>query len=224
MKQVNVLLARAVAFCEIADFAPRGGVFTPELVKEAVQRYEFQKFPTTYDEWRADAGAQFLGGHEGKTVIDKVSIWDYGIFMETRHSTEESKRLLVELFQWARERFGFDFREDRIKWAYVSGISFYSDAAILTTPPINKLAQKTSTELAKIWGEEANYEPSGFVISHDPLERKYARAALSLQRRAEAPFSEGKYFSEAPLPTSTHIKLLEEYEQDVLETYGSAKR
>jgi hypothetical protein len=46
------------------------------------------------------------------------------------------------------------------------------------------------------------------------LERKYGIASFSITRRAEARFSENKYFSEAPLPTDLHLKLLEQFEAE----------
>jgi hypothetical protein len=45
--------------------------------------------------------------------------------------------------------------------------------------------------------------------------RKYQIAPFSIARRAEARFSEDKYYSEAPLPTDMHISLLEEFEESI---------
>jgi len=220
MKLAAVLLARAVAFFEVADLTPHGGLFGPDLVREAVQKFEFQKAPTSLDDWNSDGGAQFLGGRSGKSTIDKLSIWDGGILLETRNSTSESQRLLTEIIEWASSKFGFEFRPEIIKWAYVNSLTFYSDAPILFTAPLDKLAAKTSDELSKLLKEPIRYEPMAFLVGHDPLVRKYGRATFTLLRRTDAPFSDGKYFSEAPLPTDVHIRILEEYERDVMAAYG----
>jgi hypothetical protein len=74
---------------------------------------------------------------------------------------------------------------------------------------------KTSNALSDIWHEPVRYEPVNLIVGHDPMARKYGIAPFSITRRAEARFSENKYFSEAPLPTDTHLKILEEFERDV---------
>jgi hypothetical protein len=47
------------------------------------------------------------------------------------------------------------------------------------------------------------------------MSRKYGIASFLITHRAEARFSENKYFSEAPLPTDMHIAFLEEYEAGI---------
>jgi hypothetical protein len=74
-----ILLARVLGFFETADVVPRNGIVFPELVKELVQRYDFQKFPSTFDEWSSPEGAQFIVGRLGKTVIDKLIVYNNGL-------------------------------------------------------------------------------------------------------------------------------------------------
>jgi len=83
------------------------------------------------------------------------------------------------------------------------------------TGPIERLAKGVSGEISKILGEEIVYEPHGFNVGHDPLLRKYGRAAFSIHHSVEVPLSDNRYFSEAPLPTETHLELLAQYEMDV---------
>ena len=58
--------------------------------------------------------------------------------------------------------------------------------------------------------------PTVQTIGHDPLIIKWGRSPFSIQRRLDVPFSENKYFSEAPLPTDVHIELLRNFEADVM--------
>lgn len=216
MRSVAVILARAVAFLDMAEINPRGTIFTPDLAREIVARYQFQKFPQTLDEWRGENGAVFEMGKIDSQIISKLVIWTTGITVETHSNTSDSKRLLVEMLAWASERFGLPpFDEMSKRWAFISDLSFYSDAPLLTTAPAVRLADKVSSAISEITGESVKYEPLIVSVGHDPLTRKYGRAPFSIQRRLEVPFKEHKYFSEAPLPTDLHIKLLEEYEADV---------
>jgi hypothetical protein len=63
-------------------------------------------------------------------------------------------------------------------------------------------------------GEYLKYELTNFTIDFDQLARKHPLGRFSIQRRDNTPFSENKYYSDAPLPTELHIKLLEQFEAD----------
>jgi hypothetical protein len=123
---------------------------------------------------------------------------------------------------WGAEKFGLNYKSGMIKrFAYVSNLTFYSDAPILNiSSALSNLAAKTSALITEIWQEPVSYEPLSVAVGHDPLSRKNPIATFTIQRRAETKFSENKYFSESPLPTDEHLKLLVEYEKDLL---GSKK-
>ena len=69
--------------------------------------------------------------------------------------------------------------------------------------------------LANTKGENLKYDVAVLSVDYDQLTRKHALGKFSIQRRDNTPFSENKYFSDAPLPTDTHIHLLEQFEKDL---------
>ncbi len=218
MRLSAVLLARVIGYVETADLSPKGTVFLPDLVKELVKRYKFQKFPQTFEQLDDTKGIEFHQGKADATVIQKLAIWNTILVIETRSSTADSKRILEEMLLWGADKFGLNYEPGMIKrFAYVSDLTFYSDAPILgANPPLAKLADRTGEALSEIWQEPVRYQPMILTVGHDPRARKYEIAPFTIQRRAEARLSENKYFSEAPLPTDVHLRLLEEYERDVL--------
>lgn len=218
MRLSAVLLAKVIGYVETADLSPKGTVFLPDLVKELVKRYRFQKFPQSFEQLDDTKGIEFHQGKAGDTVIQKLVIWSTILVIETRSSTADSKRILEEMLVWGADKFGLSYAPGMIKrFAYVSDLTFYSDAPILgANPPLTKLADRTGEALSEIWQEPVRYQPVIFTVGHDPMARKYEIAPFTIQRRAEARLSENKYFSEAPLPTDVHLRLLEQYERDVL--------
>jgi len=144
-------------------------------------------------------------------------IWNTLLVLETRSSTTDSKEILEEILHWGTKKFGITYREGMIKhYGYVSDLTFYSDVPLLSlNPAVAKLATKASQKLTDVWREPIEYEGLTFALGHDPTARKYAIAPFSIARRAEAKFSENKYYSEAPLPTDIHISLLQEFEADL---------
>jgi len=213
-----VLLARVLGYVEIFDLSPRGHIFFPEIVQEIAQRYDFQKFPKTLEELDESKGVEFHEGRIGNKVILKFVIWNTLLVVETRSNTDDSKQILEEILKWGAQTFGLNYKPGMIKhFAYVSNLTFYSDVPLLgaACSPLVELATKTSEALSEIWQEPVQYQPANLAVGHDPMARKYGIAPFSITHRAETKFSENKYFSEAPLPTDTHIAFLEEFEAGI---------
>jgi hypothetical protein len=212
-----VILARVLAYVESFDLNPRGKAYYPDIVRALVERYNFQKFPQALEEFNESKGVEFHEGRAGNKVIQKFVIWDTLLVLETRSSTDDSKQILEEMLMWGVEKFGLNYKPGMIKhFAYISDLTFYSNAPLLGgSQALTNLATKTSEALAEIWREPVHYELVNLQVGHDPTARKYGIAPFSISRRAEAKLSENKYFSEAPLPTDLHIRLLEQYEAEV---------
>jgi hypothetical protein len=217
MQLSAVILARVLGFIETFDLSPKGKMFFPDMVPEIVKRFSFQKFPKSFEDLDESKGIEFLEGKIGDKVIQKLVIWNTVLVVETRSNTNDSKKLLEDMLLWGVEKFGLNYRPGMIKrFAYVSDLTFYSDVPLLSvSPALKTLAEKSSKALSEIWQEPVRYEPINLVIGHDPMARKYGIAPFSITRRAEARFSENKYFSEAPLPTDMHLSLLEEFESSI---------
>lgn len=221
MRISAVTLARTIALIDVLDLNPRGHVPYSGIVNELVGRYGFQKWPQSLQEFDEQKGVEFLAGQWKDVAIDKFVIFNTGIVAETRASTDVSRQIIEDALATGRESLGLSFEEGMIKrWGYVSDVTFYSDVSLLAvfSHPLARIAEAIGHEVSKATGENLEFQPISLSIGHDPLVRKYTLAPFSLARRVEVPFSENKYFSEAPLPTDIHIKLLEQFERDVLHT------
>lgn len=211
------MLARTLAYIELADLNPKGKVFLPDVVKAIAERYKFQKLPKL--EEREKEGLTFLEGKIAQRVIKKLTLFDTLIALETTSNTSDSKQLIEELLLWGAAKFDLHYEPNSLnRFGYVSAVTFYSDAPVLApSPALERLAVATEQGIADFWKESVHYEGANITIAHDPLARKNPIASFILTRRAETKFSENKYYSEDPLPTDRHISLLEEYEAAVQE-------
>lgn len=216
MKLASIILGKTLAYIEIADLNAKGNIFFPELVKALADRYKFQKLPKL--EERGDKGLVFEEGKIGNKVISKLSILDALLIMETRSNTSDSEQLIEEMLLWAVAKLGITYAPGSIKrHAYISDLTFHSDVPILgaASQPILDLAARTSDALTDIWQEPVRYYPANIAVGHDPMARSHGIAPFVITHRAEARYSENKYFSEAPLPTDIHIAFLEEFEAGI---------
>lgn len=215
MEQLTVLLARAGAWVEALDLNPRGKVFYPALVQALVERYGFGKFPQKLEDFDETKGVEFLAGRYGDSTIEKVVIYTHGVILETRESTDVSQHLLTDAFEWAAQEFGLAYHGPQSirSWQFYSQLTFNSKIQLTSLhPALQNLANGISKCVESLCEEKLIYEPVTISINHDVMLRKNPYGAFSLQRREQLPFTEGKYFSDAPVPTDVHIQLLEELE------------
>lgn len=218
LEQLTVLLARAAAWVEVLDLNPRGKVFYPALVQAFVERYGFQVFPQKLGDYDENKGITFSEGRYGDTTIEKVVIYTHGVILETRESTEVSRLVLENAFEWAAENLGLAYRGSQTirYWQYYSQLTFNSKIQLsLLHPALQHLTDGISNAVERLSGERLIYEPVNLALNHDVMLRKNPYGGFTLQRREHIPFAEGKYFSDAPVPTDIHIQLLEKFEAEI---------
>ncbi len=210
-------MARVLGFVHLRELDPNGSVSLHVLARDIAENYAFQKFPQTLEDFDLKKGVEFLDGRSGARVIDKLGLWDGLITVETRTSTVDSKEFMGDLLDWAVDRYVLPYRPGLIaRYGYISDVTFHSDVRLLAVhPALERIARQSSSELSSIWEETVEYEPISLRVGHDPQKRKSPIAPFSIERWGKARFSENKYFSEAPLPTDLHWRMLEKFEEEM---------
>src|SRR6266849_6431255 len=115
MQLAAVLLAMVLGLVETYDLNPRGVTFGPDLMAGIVQRFKFQKFPQKLDEMDEQKGIEFLEGTWNGINVMRLTIYSGAINIDTRSSTDDSKRIIHEALAWASEKFKLHYRPDMIK-------------------------------------------------------------------------------------------------------------
>ena len=221
MRVAAVAKARALTMIEINELNGGGKVRFLDCISPIAERYKFAVFPQKPEDFDLEnKGARFEQGKAGDLTIESLVIYSGAILVDTLSNTTDSKKILMGMLDWGRKDLGLSYTEGMLKkWGYISQVLFFTDFPLLAeaSPAVKKLAQKTSAVTENLFGGLV-YEPLNISIGHDPGVRKNAIASFFIQHRINSPFSENKYFSEAPLPTDLHIKFLEEFEKDILES------
>jgi hypothetical protein len=217
MQLSAVLLARVFLFIESTDLNPRGAAFYPDVIRALVERYTFQKFPQKFEDLDESKGVVFELGKFGKKNIEKVTIYSSGLALDTTSSTRDSEEILEEALTWATEKLGLQYKREMVRRkAYVSQVTFYSGVPLLVVNPhLEALSRKVSEIVSANIRLKSTFAPSGILLAPDPESQTIPVSAFTIERRQGAAYSEGKYFSTAPLPTDIHLSLLEEFEQVV---------
>jgi hypothetical protein len=217
MQLASVPLARVLAYIEGTELNLGGSVFFPELIQKIIERFEFQKYPQTFEETDEDKGVNFFEGRWNGVNVNKFSIFTGALIVDTSASTAESERILEEALLWGANELGLTYQSGMIKRKqYISDLVFYSDIQLLTVHPAFINLQKAVTEKTEqyLW-QRREYDLTHFGLDFDHTLTPLIAAPFSIQRRGNTLFSANKYFSEAPFPTDVHIKLVEQLEADL---------
>jgi hypothetical protein len=212
-----VLLARTIALFDSADLNPRGTVFGPSLIPILNERFSFQKFPSKGEDYDPANGVSFENGYFGDRSISTLAFYGDGIKIDLQSSTEDGQSLILETLQWLSRNVGITFSEKMpIRWRFLSQVLFFSDTDLnVLHPALGILGDKVSAEVSTRTGIDLHFKTNSVALNFDRSNGEIPIANFTIERRLKSPFSENRYFSGAPLQTELHIKLLQEFEENV---------
>lgn len=218
MRVTAIKLARAIALFDIDELSPAGQVSLSKIAPSVVAKFGFQKSPSLGDQIEENKGVEFFDGQWDGLPVTRFAVFNDGIIVDTRASTTESFRVLIEALEWAKDEHGIGFSQNLIRRRrYLSTFSFESDAPVLThSLPATRAAQSMTELMKSISGRTRTFEGIRIDIDFDHYSDKEPVASFTIQRLALEPFEANRYFTQAPLPTDSHISLIQQFEADVL--------
>jgi hypothetical protein len=197
----------------MSDLNPKGISFYPMIVTFLVEAYKFVKFPDPKKipiPAPAGEGYRFEHGQfttkDGRTIAVSVNLYSDGIWGDTSSSTDDSEDFLSDLLTRYTEIFQSpDYNEVIKKKAYVSQIFVSTARSLLAiNPKLQDIAALLTTEVAQ---PRAIFEFGGVSFWPDQVNTMNP-FAFTFERPIGVPFSENRYYSQAPLPTDKHLELL----------------
>ena len=215
MRLLSILQARTVAYLEVDELFTRHHILGPEFTPKMAERYGFLKLPEKLEDFLDEQkGIQFAFGRWDGTVINQLALYAHGIAVETAASTDISEKILYDVLSWGANTLNINYRQDMIKRkAYVSGLLFSTDVSLNALhPKLRGIGESLSSSVADSLGHVFPYEVTGVFFGYDTTHTKPNAPIFTIERRADVPFTENKYFSTAPLPTEEHLKLLKDFE------------
>lgn len=205
----------------IDELRPPGGVFVPDLFRAIVERYQFAVLPNGNIGEALKDGAKFEHGKAiigGKTlVVKELAMYSDGLISDA-FDTDSAELILDDFIAWATAEFKLKERQSPSSRTYTSAvvIKFEKDLE----PALGKMAKVRtllSDALKSNHGWDYTYSTSRLMFSVDPQSMPpYRNTNFILEKRAQVPFSENRYFSAAPFRTEEHLRLLETIEKELL--------
>ena len=213
MELMSVALARVIWAFDIRDLNPRGINLRHALLPALRDRYQFTTYPSDDELNKFDPeGIKFAYGvfksKQGEPLAVALLLFPNGIVGETLVDTEESERFLEDVTKWFASDFGLSFREDFIHpKAYVSQVYVRSEARLeMLNPGLRAFQDKLSSCVS------IPYETAGINLSTG-AEMATKPGNFYFERALNTPFSQNRYWSQAPTSTKTHLELLDDLER-----------
>lgn len=220
MEVMQVLLARAIQAVKPLGAA----VYLPEIASKLKAKYEFVTAPKEreFEELvssDATKGAEFRHGRlitEGRAiVVQQLMVFNDGVIVDTTTSTDASDLFLMDLLKWARELL--PHAEPLGPRLYLSNLEIHMRFPLENyLPTFGPIGDKIGALLNGYGIEAPRYEVSEVTLSFDQIGRLGPQpGTFNLERRANVPYDKDIWFTQAPLKTADHIKLLSDLEKQL---------
>ena len=219
MKLLSVKQARAIWLIQLVDLNPRGlNLLT--LIPHIVTKYKFQLFPVKPDELgfgKETKEIKFSGGSFQKDPQHDIGVdltlYNDGLVVDTRSSTEDSDIFLSEFLNWISTEFDLVPYQDILRSKlYLSELWVQTDKSLNTlNPKLEQFAKRLTSLIVGHNHHHIAFESTGITFWTDPIVVN-PPGPFKFERAENTPFSERRYYSAAPLQTNLHLEMLTELE------------
>jgi len=233
MKIKNVKLARSIWLFDLQDLNPSGKDIAADVFDWIKDSYDFavapdlrailaapKTNPTEGDNQPLPNGAVFERGHfqareDVFVEISKLTVYNDGIVIDTPSSTMDGDRFAQDLLESAARQFSLAYDEETIrKRIYSSELILRSEISLeLINPRLAAFGTRVSEVLAK--DSMVQFQIAGLQFWSEPNDAGKHKL-FTLERQVGKAFAEGRYYSQAPMQTNEHFRLLEELEKVVM--------
>jgi hypothetical protein len=193
-------------------------MYLMDFIAEMVRRYGFQKYPATAEDYNSPNGAVFTLGRMGDIVIENYIVYRQGVVVDTRSSTRDSEAVLDDVSKWICEISGADPSLQKVVRKFcLSQVTFQSNGSLDALNPqlveLGRLLSERVSEQAKL---NLVFQATALHLQFDFLGGIPWTLPFRIERQEGIPFSENRYFSQAPLSTEEHLMVLEKFETALL--------
>lgn len=211
MELSAILMARVSAFLEVETLDPQGRVSPLEAFRSLIDRYSFAKTSQKLEEFDLQKGLEFSFGKLGNVNIDRLTIFNNGIVIDTRSSTEDSEAVLRDFLEAIRNNFGATTKVFR--HMFLSQLSFRSNMRLVALhPALQEISDLLASSVSQDLMQSLSFEPVAFILNTDLSQVKVEPGSFTIERRGGVPFTDSAYFSSAPIRTAKHIEVIQQLE------------
>jgi hypothetical protein len=232
VRLIAIDTGRSSLLFPLEEIAPLQPVDNKPLTVGIIERYGFKVFPADNipREELSKNGARFENGHfffDGQIVgIMDFTVFNDGIVVNSK-STEVSAAFTDDLLGYVRSQFGFREFTSKVRKIAASQVIVEFDTRLAAlVPTFNRIASLIAEEIGDLYGGLApvDFFRLDFQIDREKSDIRHAVPRFMIERRADIPFSQERYYCSALMHTKSHLRVLEQVEKMLVgsPTFGSS--
>jgi hypothetical protein len=204
----------------VEEILPLGGADGQNISAAIASKYEFRHPPANPTREDIDKnGLKFAAGqmvHDGHLVnIIEFTVFNDGI-VAVSTATENAEAFLNDIYRFLVSEFGFRTITSNVKKVMVSTVVVEFERTLAGLVRGHKAEKDiVAKHLNAVENTDFPLELArvDFVLNMDPEFRPPNVPRLLIEKRANTQFSQHRYFSTAPVHTTSHLMILERFER-----------
>ena len=213
MKLLAIEMSRVTALFRMAR--PSGQPYLPHVAAQLVERYHFGGAPHSFEDLGGNK-VEFKHGLFEGIAIETLDLYNDGIIVASRSDSDFIDQFINDLGWWLEKNFGLSVIETHtISKMYDSTLLVETDRNIFQ--PLDAYAsilRAIENALQDSSGLEISYHTFGVSLSADQTQNSALKPApFRFERKEGIEFSRHHFYTNAPLKTKQHLKVLEQMEQ-----------
>jgi hypothetical protein len=184
--------------------------YWPRAIKLCSERYGFQSFPTTMNDFVSEK-THFRLGIFKDHPIDSFEAYSDGVVVNSKCDSSVLDEFVDDVTNWIGDEFGMRRIDTHaISKSYESDLVVRSDKNVLASlAAIERVQTAIGKHLKKTSGLDVAFQPLGYSLSPDTTEIPGMKPVpFRLERKIGISFDRNFYISRAPLPTKSHLEVL----------------
>jgi len=215
MKVLQHLGARATWLFDTADLNPKGKSLFPDLLDWLKETYRFEQAPKSLPPEGENKGLEFKKGEfqteEEMFVNVDLTVWNDGLVANSSKTTEDTDKFLGDVLRNATTEFSLTFDPNMVRRKlYISELNVKIDEPFAK---LNHRLADFAEKLSALLPDARPFSAGGISFWTDTTFNVTKLPPFGIERRVNAPFSENRFYTKAPLQTHQHIELLTEFEE-----------
>lgn len=178
------------------------------FIRRLIERYGFLKYPQTYADFNntADGGVLFADGHLlNEVLVEEVRIFPNGIVVSTGESTDKAGLIFTDITGLMLE-VGLLYSPDLIQM-----VKYSSELVVRSKVDLVNVHAGITALTAQTFGGATG--DAGFAAVSFYAEGDVSTNPVKIERIVNPSVPRDEFWSQAPLPTFTHLAFLTEYEK-----------
>jgi hypothetical protein len=222
MKLISIEVGRTTWLFPVEEIMPLAGTDGKKIIAAITDGYGFSHPPgnPTAEEIEKN-GLKFAGGHfrfnNELMNVGEFIVFNDGIVAQAT-TTEGAAAFLDDIYNFLRAEFHFREIVSEVKTINLSSVVVEFEISISVA--LNKYKRifdlvSGQLNLAEKTQYPAELTRMDFVLNMDPEFRPQNPPRLMIEKRANTPFKQHRYFSSGPLTTKQHLAVLEKIELEL---------